>query len=186
MPHASALSATAGTTLILGGTRSGKSRHGEALTLEAASRIRQRPVYLATFRPWGEDPEMDARLRRHRERRGEAWDLVEVPVSLDAALRRHDTAPVLVDCLTMWLTNLLIDEADVTTQVGLLARTLEQRVAPVVLVSSEVGLGLVPETPLGRRFRDQAGLMNQRIATVCTQVAFVAAGLPLILKAPTG
>ncbi|MBB4313385.1 bifunctional adenosylcobinamide kinase/adenosylcobinamide-phosphate guanylyltransferase [Roseospira marina] len=172
-------------TLILGGARSGKSHHAEALTLEAARARDQVPVYLATFRPWGppgDDPEMDDRVRRHRERRGDAWTTEEVPVTLDAALRVHAAEPVLVDCLTLWLTNLLLDDADVDTRIGLLVRALADRSAPAVLVANEVGLGLVPETPLGRRFRDEAGLLNQRVAAVCDRVLFVAAGLPLVLK----
>jgi len=169
-------------TLILGGARSGKSRHAEALTLQAARAHAQVPVYLATFRPWGEDPEMDERLRLHRERRGDDWVTEEVPVELDAALRVHDSVPVLVDCLTLWLTNLLLDEIDVETRVGLLIRALADRSAPAVLVANEVGLGLVPETPLGRRFRDEAGLLNQRVAAVSERVLFIAAGLPLVMK----
>jgi len=169
-------------TLILGGARSGKSRHAEALTLAAARQTGQVPVYLATFRPWGEDPEMDERLRLHRERRGDDWVTEEVPVALDAALRVHDSAPVLVDCLTLWLTNLLLDDAEVDTHIGLLVRALGDRNAPVVLVANEVGLGLVPETPLGRRFRDEAGLLNQRVAAMCERVLFVTAGLPIVVK----
>jgi adenosylcobinamide kinase/adenosylcobinamide-phosphate guanylyltransferase len=169
-------------TLILGGARSGKSRHAEALTLEAARACGQVPVYLATFRPWGEDPEMDERLRLHRERRGDDWVTKEVPVELDAALRLHNTAPVLVDCLTLWLTNLMMDGIDVQTRVGLLVRALADRCAPAVLVANEVGLGLVPETTLGRRFRDEAGTLNQRVAAVCDRVLFIAAGLPMVMK----
>nr|WP_246152173.1 bifunctional adenosylcobinamide kinase/adenosylcobinamide-phosphate guanylyltransferase [Roseospira navarrensis] len=171
--------------MILGGARSGKSRHAEALTLEAARARGQVPAYLATFRPWGapgDDPEMDERVRLHRERRGRDWITEEVPVDLDAALRTHDAVPVLVDCLTLWLTNLILDEMDVGARVGLLVRALEDRSAPVVLVANEVGLGLVPETPLGRRFRDEAGVLNQRVAAICDRVLFVAAGLPLTLK----
>jgi len=172
-------------TLILGGARSGKSGYAETLTMAAAERFgRGKPVYLATFRPWGEDPEMDERLRRHRERRGEAWDLDEVPLALDAALRRHAARPVLVDCLTLWLSNLLLDEADIETRTGLLIRALKDRSAPAVLVANEVGLGVVPETPLGRRFRDDAGQLNQRVAGCCGRVEFMAAGLPLTLKQP--
>ncbi len=170
-------------TLILGGARSGKSRHAEDLTMQAARRFdRGKPVYLATFRPWGEDPEMDERLRLHRERRGDAWDLDEVPVALDAALRRHHARPVLVDCLTLWVTNLLLDEDDIQTRIGLLVRALRDRSAPAVLVANEVGLGVVPDSPLGRRFRDEAGTLNQRVAACCDRVVFLAAGLPLTLK----
>ncbi|MBB4265240.1 bifunctional adenosylcobinamide kinase/adenosylcobinamide-phosphate guanylyltransferase [Roseospira visakhapatnamensis] len=171
-------------TLILGGARSGKSRHAESLVLDAAGMARARPVYLATFRPWSDAPdaEMDERLRLHQERRGDAWTTVEAPVGLPRALEDHAGAPVLVDCLTLWLTNLLLDEADLDAAFGALDRALAARAAPVVLVANEVGLGLVPETPLGRRFRDQAGFLNQRVAAVCDRVVFIAAGLPLQLK----
>ena len=174
-------------SLVIGGARSGKSRHAEALTLAAAECAgRGKPVYLATFRPWGDDPEMDERLRLHQERRGDAWDLEEVPVALDAALRRHDARPVLVDCLTLWLSNLLLDEADIRTHTGLLIRALRDRSAPAVLVANEVGLGVVPETPLGRRFRDEAGSLNQRVAACCDHVMLMTAGLPLTLKEAPG
>lgn len=174
-------------TLILGGARSGKSRHAEALTLNAARARGQVPVYLATFRPWGapgDDPEMDERLRLHKERRGTDWITEDVPVDLDAALRAHGGVPVLVDCLTLWLTNLVLDDMDVTTRTDRLVRTLTDRAAPTVLVANEVGLGLVPETALGRRFRDEAGLLNQRVAAAADRVVFVAAGLPLVMKGP--
>jgi len=171
-------------TLVLGGARSGKSRHAEALTLAAAGALAARPVYLATFRPWNDDPdpEMDERLRLHRDRRGDAWVTVEAPVALPEALASHASAPVLVDCLTLWLTNLLLDDADLEAAFAALDRALAARSAPVVLVANEVGLGLVPETPLGRRFRDQAGLLNQRVAAACDQVLFVAAGVSLQMK----
>lgn len=171
-------------TLVLGGARSGKSRHAEALVLEAAAAHGARPVYLATFRPWesAPDPEMDERLRLHRERRGDAWTTVEAPVGLPDALSARANVPVLVDCLTLWLTNLLLDEADLEAAFAALDGALVRRAAPVVLVANEVGLGLVPETPLGRLFRDQAGFLNQRMAVACERVVFIAAGLPLHLK----
>lgn len=171
-------------TLVLGGARSGKSRHAEALVREAAAALGARPVYLATFRPWesGPDPEMDERLRLHRERRGDAWTTIEAPVDLPDALAEHADSPVLVDCLTLWLTNLLLDDEDMAAATAALDTAIAGRSVPVVLVANEVGLGLVPETPLGRRFRDEAGFLNQRVATACDRVVFVAAGLPLYLK----
>jgi adenosylcobinamide kinase/adenosylcobinamide-phosphate guanylyltransferase len=169
-------------TLILGGARSGKSRHAEALVLEAARATGAKPVYIATFRPWGPDPEMDDRIRRHQARRGAAWDLIEAPVSLPDILTKHAERPVLVDCLTLWLTNLLLDEVDIEDHTTRLLTALDAGRAPTVLVANEVGLGLVPETPLGRRFRDEAGRLNQRVAAACERVVFIAAGLPLTLK----
>jgi len=171
-------------TLVLGGARSGKSRHAEALVLEAAAAGGARPVYLATFRPWNDDPdaEMDERIRLHRQRRGDAWSTEEAPVALPEALAAHAGTPVLVDCLTLWLTNLILDEADLEAAFAAFERVLRARAAPVVLVANEVGMSLVPETSLGRRFRDQAGLLNQRVAAICDRVVFVAAGLPLYLK----
>ena len=152
-------------TLVLGGARSGKSRYAEAL-IEAAA---PRGTYCATAEPG--DAEMTARIAAHRARRqevggGDFWRTVEVPLDLSATIAR-DTAPgrpLLIDCLTLWLSNLLLADKSIETETRLLCAALGEAAGPVVLVANEVGLGLVPETLLGRRFRDEAGRLNQEIA----------------------
>jgi adenosylcobinamide kinase/adenosylcobinamide-phosphate guanylyltransferase len=165
-------------TLVLGGARSGKSAHAERLIEAAAGG----GIYLATAEAG--DDEMARRIRTHRARRGPSWTTVEEPLELAAALARHAAAgrPVLVDCLTLWLSNLMAAGRDVARERGELVAALAAVPGPVVLVSNEVGLGLVPETPLGRAFRDEAGRLNQAVAAVAERVIFVAAGIPLTLK----
>lgn len=162
--------------LVLGGARSGKSRHAEAL-------VTAHPppwLYLATAEAG--DAEMQARVAAHRARRGAEWRTVEVRRELAAALADVPDRPALVDCLTLWLSNLMLAEADIDREAAALEAALQRRTAPTVLVANEVGLGIVPENALARRFRDAAGLLNQRIATLADYVVFVAAGLPLVLK----
>jgi adenosylcobinamide kinase/adenosylcobinamide-phosphate guanylyltransferase len=165
-------------TLVLGGARSGKSRHAEALVMRATASA----TYIAT----GEagDDEMAARIAEHRARRGPFWRTIEAPLDLPAAIRAHaDPArPILVDCLTLWLSNLLGAGRIVEHESETLCAALREAAGPVVLVANEVGLGLVPETPLGRQFRDEAGRLNQEVAALADRVVFVAAGLPLVLK----
>ena len=171
-------------TLILGGARSGKSRYAEGL-IEAAA---MHGTYCATAEPG--DAEMTARIAAHRARRqevggGDFWHTVEAPLDLSATIAR-DTAPgrpLLIDCLTLWLSNLLLTGRCIEAEAAALAAALREAAGPIVLVANEVGLGLVPETPLGRRFRDEAGRLNQEIAALADRVVFVAAGLPLMLKA---
>lgn len=165
-------------TLVLGGARSGKSHYAEQLIESSA----ESAVYLATSE--AHDAEMAERIRRHQERRGEAWRTVEEPLDLAAALEREATPerPVLVDCLTLWLSNLLAAERDIEREFCDLSDCLGRLAGPVVLVSNEVGLGIVPMTPLGRAFRDHAGRLNQAVARAASRVEFIAAGLPLRLK----
>jgi len=162
-------------TLVLGGVRSGKSRHAERLLEEAA----ESAAYIATAEPG--DAEMAARIAAHRERRGGFWRTVEAPLALPGAIRA-ETRPMLVDCLTLWLSNAMLAGRDIEAETGALLAALRDAVPPVVLVANEVGLGLVPETALGRRFRDAAGQLNQEVAALADRVVFVAAGLPLALK----
>ena len=161
--------------LVLGGARSGKSQLAEDWTL----RFPGPHTYLATAE--AQDGEMAARIALHRARRGASWVTVEEPLDLVPALI-HGTGPVLVDCLTLWLTNLMLAGRDWETEAEALMALLPRLRRPVILVSNEVGLGLVPETPLGREFRDAAGLLNQGVAAVADTAALVVAGLPLLLK----
>ncbi len=163
--------------LVLGGARSGKSRQAEQIVTGFPAPFR----YLATGQVL--DNEMRERVAVHRQRRDERWQTVEVPVRLADALDEAGDRPVLVDCLTLWLTNLLLGEHDVGQAVSGLMDALARRRAPTVLVGSEVGMGIVPENALARRFRDEAGLLHQRIATVADRVVLVVAGLPLVIKA---
>jgi adenosylcobinamide kinase/adenosylcobinamide-phosphate guanylyltransferase len=164
-------------TLVLGGVRSGKSHFAERMLPKTA-----RPCYLAT----GEalDDEMRHRIYVHQNRRGEHWTLREEPLEIATALRELESErePVLVDSLGMWLNNLLYREKDVEQELIGLLDVLSTVRGPVILVSEEVGLGIVPENRLARDYRDRIGLMNQRVAQVAQQVIFVAAGLPLLLK----
>jgi adenosyl cobinamide kinase/adenosyl cobinamide phosphate guanylyltransferase len=163
-------------TLVLGGARSGKSRHAEALVTGQAPPW----VYIATAQAF--DDEMHARIAAHRSRRPEGWRTVEAPLDLAEALAAAGERPVLVDCLTLWLSNLMLGEADLAARIAAFERALAARKAPTVVVSNEVGLGIVPDNALARAFRDQAGLLNQRIAARAGRVLFVVAGLPIVVK----
>jgi adenosylcobinamide kinase/adenosylcobinamide-phosphate guanylyltransferase len=165
-------------TLVLGGARSGKSRHAESL-IEAAA---DEALYLATAEPL--DDEMRARIAAHRARRGPRWTTLEEPLALAATLaaRARPLRPVLIDCLTLWLSNLVHAGRDVASEIDDLLATLPQIAGPAVFVANEVGLGIVPENKLARDFRDHAGHLNRELAAHCDRVVFVAAGLPLALK----
>ena len=164
-------------TLVLGGMRSGKSEFAERL-VEAQGR----GLYIATAEVL--DGEMAERVRRHRERRGEAWTTVEEPLNLSGALAEHTVAgrTVLVDCLTLWLSNLMAAGRDVGAETETLIAAFPGLAAPVVLVSNEVGSGIIPENALARAFADAAGRLNQRVAAAAGRVVLVSAGLPLVLK----
>ncbi len=165
-------------TLVLGGARSGKSAHAESLADGAPGDL----VYLATGTPG--DAEMAARIQEHKARRGNRWRTVEEPLDLVGAIAR-DALPgrvVLVDCLTLWLANIMAVESDPETETHQLVGALKEAAGPVVLVANEVGLGIVPDNALARAFRDHAGRLNQAVAGVADRVIFVAAGLPMTLK----
>ena len=166
------------TTLVLGGARSGKSAFAERLI--AGSGLTR--IYLATA--GAGDDEMKARIAHHRAQRGEGWTTIEEPLALVDALTREATRgrAVLVDCLTLWLSNLMLAGRDPEIETRRLTRFLGVAKYPVIFVSNEVGLGLVPETPLGRQFRDAQGRLNQAVAACVPNVVFIAAGLPLWLK----
>ncbi len=163
-------------SLVLGGARSGKSRFAEAL-LDQLGTVR---VYIATAQAL--DDEMRARVDEHRRRRDASWCTVEAPLDLPGALRDAGERPVLVDCLTLWLTNLMLGGHDLEAAETALDAALLARRAPTVLVSNEVGLGIVPDNSLARGFRVHAGRLHQRLAAVADHVVFMVAGLPMFVK----
>ena len=165
-------------TLILGGTRSGKSVFAENYVLSA----NKTPVYLATAEIFNE--EMKKRVDMHRSRRKSGWINVEEPIDIMGEIAKHNSEQkiVLVDCLSVWLGNLLEHHRNVETEMAKLVDGLAKLEVETVFVSSEVGLGIVPDNKLAREFSDYAGLMNQKIANIAETVFFVAAGLPLKLK----
>ncbi len=163
--------------LVLGGARSGKSRFAEDLIGSALPAL-----YLATAEP--RDAEMRARIEAHRLRRGAGWTTIEEPIEIVNRLlaAAADGRPILVDCLTLWLANLMGAGRDIGFEIERLLAALPQMNAPVVMVANEVGLGIVPENAVARSFRDHAGRLNQSIAARAERVVFMAAGLPLALK----
>ena len=163
-------------SFVLGGARSGKSRYAESL-IGATGRA---ALYLATAE--ARDDEMRARIAAHRARRPAAWAALEEPLEIVNPLLAEETRPVLVDCLTLWLANLMSAGRDVGYEIERLLSALPRLKTPVVLVANEVGLGIVPENALARDFRDHAGRLNQGVAARAERVVFVAAGLPLALK----
>ncbi|MFI4997798.1 MAG: bifunctional adenosylcobinamide kinase/adenosylcobinamide-phosphate guanylyltransferase [Hyphomicrobiales bacterium] len=165
-------------TLVLGGARSGKSRQAEALVGALPPPWR----YVATAQAL--DAEMQKRIALHRERRGASWETHEAPLALAETIVRlaRDPAPILVDCLTLWLTNLMLGAHDLDAAVTGFEAALDAVRAPVVLVANEVGQGIVPENALARRFRDEAGRLNQRLAARADRVLLMVAGLPLQVK----
>ena len=165
-------------TLVLGGARSGKSRYAEGLV----DRHPGRRTYLATAEVL--DDEMAARVKAHRARRDSDWRTVEEPLELAARLKAETEqgAAVLVDCLTLWLGNLLGEARDIDTEIDGLIDAIGQFGGPVVFVSNEVGQGIVPDNALARQFRDHAGILHQRLAEKADRVVFVTAGLPMNLK----
>ena len=164
-------------TLVLGGARSGKSRYAESIVMGLPPPW----IYVATAEPL--DDEMLARIAEHRARRGSDWRSIEAPRDLAGALSEIPAgAAVLVDCLTLWLSNLMLAGADVDAETERLDGVLARSATPVVLVSNEVGSGGVPAYPVGCRYRDLLGEINQRVARVADDVVLMVAGLPLALK----
>lgn len=164
-------------TLVIGGARSGKSRFAEGL-LAATLRPRR---YVATAEAW--DDEMRARIAQHRLDRGANWTTVEAPLDLATALASAQVSEaVLIDCATLWLTNHLLAGHDLAAETDHLIAALAACPAPVVVVSNETGWGIVPDNALARRFRDEQGRLNQRLAAEARLVVTVIAGLPLVLK----
>jgi len=169
-------------TFILGGCRSGKS--GLALEVANETKAEQR-IFIATAVPF--DGEMQDRVRRHQAERGAGWKTLEVPLALPEALVEHGRAGrvILVDCLTLWVSNLLLeleDPAAVENRITGMVEAVQAAASPVIVVSNEVGSGVVPETKLGRRFRDLAGIANQSLAACADKVIWTVAGIPVVIK----
>ena len=166
--------AVPGPELVLGGARSGKSRYAEARFDDGPA------LYLATAR-MGDD-EMRERVALHRARRDARWTTIEAPLDLPGAIDAAGPAPLLVDCLTLWQSNLLLDGMDLGAAADRLLAVLARRSARTVLVANEVGLGIVPDNALARRFRAAAGVLHQRIALIAERVVLVVAGIPMVVK----
>ncbi len=172
---------TASKILVLGGCRSGKSGHA----LQLAEGLGQTRLFVATCVP--RDEEMQARVDRHQQDRDATWKTLEVPVELAAAIRTHapSTEVALVDCLTLWLSNLLMENDNIEwihKQIADLAAAVQAAPTPLVLVSNEVGTGIVPENRLARHYRDLAGWTNQAVAAACDRVVWTVAGIPVTIK----
>lgn len=167
-------------TLVLGGARSGKSQQGEALVMANA------PPWFYVATAEAHDEEMRRRIADHRARRGGEWRTIDAPLELAAALREvPPAAPVLVDCLTLWLSNLMLAERDVEAASAELVDALAKRLGPSVVISNEVGLGIVPDNPLARAFRDAQGRLNQRLAGEAAHVLMMVAGIAMVVKQGT-
>jgi len=164
-------------TFIIGGARSGKSAHAETLVTALPSPW----TYIATAEAY--DDEMRERIALHRSRRGEGWSTIDAPLDLAGTLEALPAnQPVLVDCLTLWLTNHMLAEHDLVAECRRLAAVLSRPQGPWFVVSNEVGQGIVPDNALARRFRDAAGRLNQQVAAIADTVLLMVAGLPLKVK----
>lgn len=168
-------------TLVLGGCRSGKSSHA----LKLAETVGPRRIFVATCVP--HDDEMRSRVARHRQERSHTWQTLEVPLDLASAVTRHSPLSdvMLIDCLTLWLSNLLMETQAVDRirhQIDGLAEAVQAAPGAVVMVSNEVGAGIVPENRLARLYRDLAGWANQTVAAVCDRVVWTVAGIPVTIK----
>jgi adenosylcobinamide kinase/adenosylcobinamide-phosphate guanylyltransferase len=161
--------------LVLGGARSGKSAYAE----RSIAALPPPWVYCATAQAF--DSEMRERIAHHRARRGDGWQTIEEPRDI-APLIEAGTSPMLVDCLTLWLTNLMLAQRNIETETAKLLAAARAANVPIMFVSNEVGLGIVPENALAREFRDHAGRLNQALASVASRVVFMIAGLPMVLK----
>lgn len=164
-------------TLVLGGARSGKSAFSEQLAMRSGLR----KTYVATAQAF--DDEMAKRIRDHQVSRGDGWHTIEAPLDLATTLEKVQANDiVLIDCLTLWLSNLMLQNLDIETETAAFLSVLESAKTPVICVSNEVGMGLVPDNAMGRAFRDAQGVLNRQVAAQADLAVFVAAGLPLVLK----
>lgn len=165
--------------LLMGGARSGKSRLAQARAESLTGEL----VYIATGQPF--DAEMTERIERHRADRGPRWRTVEAPIELAEAVAREGSGTeqvVMIDCLTLWLSNLMLGQHDISAATTRLLEVLAAHSGAVLVVSNEVGMGIVPENALARRFRDEAGRLNQLVAVAADEVLLVAAGLSVRMK----
>jgi adenosylcobinamide kinase/adenosylcobinamide-phosphate guanylyltransferase len=164
--------------LVIGGVRSGKSRYAQ----QRAEASGLKPVFIATAQAF--DDEMKDRIARHRADRDGHWSTVEAPFDLPQAIACYSATDsvLLIDCLTLWVTNLLLADRDIAAETDALAQALRAASGQLILVSNEVGWGIVPENPLARRFRDEAGIVNQKVAQAADEVQLVVAGLTTPLK----
>jgi adenosylcobinamide kinase/adenosylcobinamide-phosphate guanylyltransferase len=178
MDHPSPNPALPRLTLVLGGARSGKSGHAEGLVTASPPPW----IYVATAQAF--DEEMTARIAQHRSRRADGWSTIEAPFDLTEVIAANSDSgrTMLIDCLTLWLSNVMLDGRDVEAACDELNNALAAATGPIVVVSNEVGLGIVPDNALARRFRDAQGRLNQMIAARADRVVLMAAGLPLTLK----
>lgn len=170
------------TTLIIGGCRSGKSSHALALGAQATG---NRRLFVATCQP--HDAEMKERIHRHQLERGDQWQTEETPIDIVGVIQHKgpETDIMLIDCLTLWVNNLLMaheDDSDIRAEMNRLYNVIQYPPCSVILVSNEVGTGIVPENPLARRFRDLTGWCNQNLAARCTDVVWMVAGIPVTIK----
>ena len=166
------------TLLVLGGAKSGKSDYA----LEYCNACNEKKYYIATAQAF--DDEMEKKIQAHKEERDNTWTTINAPTDLCGIIEKYsknDTI-LLIDCLTMWLSNLLLQDASVKTEIDILLSFVAKTNNKIVFVSNEVGMGLVPDTPLGRKFRDAQGILNKQLAKKSDKVVFVASGLPLTLK----
>jgi adenosylcobinamide kinase / adenosylcobinamide-phosphate guanylyltransferase len=174
------------TTLIIGGCRSGKSGHALDLGERSAGR---RNLFVATGQAG--DPEMEKRIERHKIERGDRWQTVEEPVDIVGTLEQLGPGSdiVIIDCLTLWTSNLMMSldtDEDIIKEMHRLTQLITEPPCPIILVSNEVGLGIVPENPLARRFRDLTGWCNQRVSHACNRVVWMVAGIPVTIKPSSG
>lgn len=172
-------------TLIIGGCRSGKSGH--ALYLADTAGL-SRKLFIATCVP--QDPEMQQRVEQHQLERGPEWQTVEAPVAITNTIAEYEqkTQLMVVDCLTLWMSNIMLShqkDDEIHYAIDALCRKIEQLTIPIIIVSNEVGAGIVPENDLARRYRDLVGRVNQRVAAACQQVIWMIAGIPVSIKPST-
>ncbi|MDI2090920.1 bifunctional adenosylcobinamide kinase/adenosylcobinamide-phosphate guanylyltransferase [Commensalibacter oyaizuii] len=163
-------------SFILGGAKSGKSGYAE-------EQIMQLPapwIYLATGRAW--DDEMQQKIINHQKRRGQGWQTIEVPIQIAKALQQLNKEPVLIDCLTLWLTNLMMDHYHIDNEIEILLSGLKAYQGDIVIVSNEVGQGIVPIDPMARAFRNHAGVLHQKVAKIADRFTCIIAGYPVFIK----
>ncbi len=165
-------------TFVIGGARSGKS----SFTLNEASKVQGQKAYIATAEAL--DEEMKARIEKHKKERGSEWDTHEEPIKISAVLSdiKNKYSVIVLDCLTVWLSNIMQNRLDIENEISTFVKSLEDSLCHVFIVSNEVGMGIVPDNELARRFRDLAGFLNQKVAEIADRVYLVTAGIPLKIK----